>query len=195
MRLAASFCFSLLASSFLRHISEFLPILRHLCRWRASTFLQDVCRNVAAMLQQYADGLPLQLASISFIFYAHLLDSQAVSNTAFSSARTPFLRTQHLDEPRKSLAEVADHIVYIISDFISCILPPGPVLGLTMSFKTLFASSALRLIWQISSVRYFFSANVRLAASFLLFVTRLQFLYDAISLYLYVRTSFSGPRR
>ena len=104
--------------------------------------------------------MALQLAPISLVFYGHLLDSQAVSNTAFGTARTAFLRSKHLDEPRKSLAEVADHIVYIISDFISCILPPGPVLGLTMSFKTLFASSALRLIWQISSVRYFFSARV-----------------------------------
>ena len=32
--------------------ANFFLILRQFCRWRAATFLQDVCKNVAAMLQQ-----------------------------------------------------------------------------------------------------------------------------------------------
>ena len=58
-----------------------------------------------------------------------------------------------------------------------------------------FAGSALRLPWQFSSVRSFFPDSIAAGRFSLIFVSSLQFLHDTISLYTYVRTSFSGPCR
>ena len=92
-----------------------------------------------------------------------------------------------------------DHIVYIFADFSPCTLPLGPALGLLLS---LIFDSVCRLCTSLSSAIFvgsvLFPGSCAVGRFFLLFVSclsSLQFRYDAISLYMYVRTSFSGSRR
>ena len=74
------------------------------------------------------------------------LCAQTVQTTAGGLVRTVFLRAMHLLETRKSLFKVEDHIVYTISDFRTCALPPGPALGITVSLQ--FLVSEPSKIWQ-----------------------------------------------